>query len=161
MAIYGTKKEINLGFNKLTVTIPSGITDGKILRVIGKGKSKNYKTGDLYIHIKIKKENQKTYNYDDVYSNNKLDLTINFDLPLKTAMFGGKVDINIEGYKNVTLNIPKNTKNGQKFRIRNIGNIDYLTRKQGDLYLVSNIIIPKIEELDKTMIKNLKTRLPD
>ncbi len=75
-------------------------------------------------------------------------------------MFGGKIAISVNGIE-INLTIPKNTKTNQKFRVKGMGKTNNINGQRGDLYLISNIIIPKIEELDKTLIKNLKTRLPE
>ncbi len=160
LANKGGKQSIVINNEYLTITIPQGITDGKILRVIGKGKIRNYNIGDLLITIKIKKLKTETrnHNYNNDYNNN--DLIIDFDLPLKIAMFGGKIAISVNGIE-INLTIPKNTKTNQKFRVKGMGKTNNINGQRGDLYLISNIIIPKIEELDKTLIKNLKTRLPE
>lgn len=139
----------------MEVIIPSGIKDGQKLRLKQKGKTKNYQTGDLILEIII--ENKKPQENENYYDN---DLVVYFDLPLKMAMFGGKIIIPVNG-KNITLTIPENTKTNQKFRVKEMGKFNEYTNIKGDLYLISNIIIPKISTLDKTLIKNLKTRLPD
>lgn len=47
LANKGGKQPIFINNEYLTITIPQGITDGKILRIIGKGKIRNYNIGDL------------------------------------------------------------------------------------------------------------------
>ena len=152
-SIQGGKHSISLNGETFNIKIPAGIQNEQTIRVKGKGKYYQGKTGDLIIKIFVKIEDNQEYKIvgDDLYK----DIYIS----LKTALFGGKINVNTP-HKIITLTIPKNTQHNQKFRIKDLGNFNSKTGKKGNLYLITNIIIPKIEELDKTLIKNLKTRLP-
>ena len=83
-----------------------------------------------------------------------------FDLPLKTALFGGKVDIKTI-HKDITLKVPQNTKQNQKFRVKELGVLNRKTKVRGDLYLKANIILPKVEELSPELRKLLEEELKD
>ena len=74
-------------------------------------------------------------------------------------MFGGKVKVSTLE-KEITLKIPKNTKNGQKFRVKGLGVTNRKTKIKGDLYLVANIVLPKVEELDTEFAKMMEEKLP-
>ena len=87
------------------------------------------------------------------------DLYKTINIPLKTAMFGGRVKVpSLE--KEITLKVPKNTKCGAKFRVKGMGAIDRKTKQRGDLYLKANIILPKVEELDPKLAKMMEEKLP-
>jgi len=74
-------------------------------------------------------------------------------------MFGGKVEIPTL-FKKITLKVPKNTKQNQKFRVAGLGATNPKTKMKGDLYLIANIIIPKVEELPNDLAKILEEKLP-
>jgi curved DNA-binding protein len=82
-----------------------------------------------------------------------------FNLPLKTAMFGGKIEIKTI-HKDITLKVPQNTKRNQKFRAKELGALNNKTKQKGNLYLKANIVIPKVEDLDEDLIKVLEEKLP-
>ena len=77
-----------------------------------------------------------------------------FNIPLRTALFGGKVTIPTLT-KEITLKVPKDTKQNQKFRAKELGALNNKTKQKGNLYLKANIVIPKVEDLDEDLIKVL------
>ena len=74
-------------------------------------------------------------------------------------MFGGRVEI-ATLTKNITLKVPQNTKQNQKFRVKDLGALNRKTKQRGSLYLKANIIIPKLESLDESLVKLLEEKLP-
>jgi curved DNA-binding protein len=95
----------------------------------------------------------------DEYERDGDDLIKSFDIPLKTALFGGKVEIpTLE--RTITLKVPKNTKQNQKFRVKDMGALNRKTQQKGSLYLKANIILPKIEDLDENLVKLMEEKLP-
>ncbi len=133
------------------VKIPAGIKNGEKLRVKGKGKRGRNSAGDLFLRVNIAPSNEYEIK-DDA-------LTKRIAIPLKTALFGGKVKVQTP-YKEVTLTIPQNTKNNQKFRVKEQGLKNRKNSVIGDLYLIANIENPLVESLDSALIEALK-KLPD
>lgn len=152
LAILGGKQHINLNNDSFDVKIPEGIEDGQKIRAKGKGKSYQGQKGDLILKINIAKS--------DEYKREGDTLTKYFDIPLKTAMFGGKVEIKTL-HKDITLKIPQNTKQNQKFRVKEHGALNRKSGTKGDLYLKVNILIPKLEELDENLVKLMEEKLPE
>ncbi len=152
LAILGGKQHINLNNDSFDVKIPEGIEDGQKIRAKGKGKSYQGQKGDLILKINIAKS--------DEYEREGDTLTKYFDIPLKTAMFGGKVEIKTL-HKDITLKIPQNTKQNQKFRVKEHGALNRKSGTKGDLYLKVNILIPKLEELDENLVKLMEEKLPE
>ena len=152
VAVLGGTHAINYDNESFSVKIPAGIKNGEKLRIKGKGKSYNGKRGNLYLIVEVAPSNE----YERVGN----DLYKNFDIPLKTAMFGGKVKVKTH-YKEITLKVGKNTKQGQKFRVKGYGVVDRKSGVKGDLYLKANIILPKVEELDEDLVKLMKEKLPE
>ena len=151
-SILGGKQHISLNNESFDIKIPEGIKDGQKIRAKGKGKSYQGQRGDLILKINV-------YESDE-YERDEDSLTKYFDVPLKTALFGGKVEIETI-HKTITLKVPKNTKQSQKFRVKELGVLNRKTSTKGDLYLKANIVLPKIEDLDEDLIKILEEKLPE
>ncbi|RXJ85486.1 DnaJ C-terminal domain-containing protein [Arcobacter cloacae] len=152
VAILGGKQHISLNNDSFDVKIPEGIEDGQKIRAKGKGKSYQGQKGDLILKINIAQSPEYTRENDT--------LTKYFDVPLKTALFGGKIEIKTI-HKDITLKIPQNTKQNQKFRVKELGVLNRKSGIKGDLYLKANIILPKIEDLDEDFVKILEAKLPE
>ncbi len=152
VAILGGKQHITLNNDSFDVKIPEGIENGQKIRAKGKGKSYQGQKGDLILKINITSSSEYTREGDTL---NKY-----FDVPLKTALFGGKIEIKTI-HKDITLKIPQNTKQNQKFRVKELGVLNRKTGIKGDLYLKANIVLPKIEDLDEELVKILADKLPE
>jgi len=153
VSVKGGKHNISLENESFDIKIPAGIKSGETLRVRGKGNTVGSHRGDLLIKVEVAESDKYIRKDDDLY------LTI--DIPLKTALFGGKVKINTLIHESLTLKVPQNTKNGQKFRVKGAGVPNRKTSLTGNLYLIANIVLPKVEELDEDLKKMLKEKLPD
>lgn len=152
VAVLGGKQNISVNNDSFDIKIPEGIEDGQKIRAKGKGKSYQGQKGDLILKINITPS--------DEYKRDGETLTKQFDIPLKTALFGGKVEIKTI-HKNITLKVPQNTKQNQKFRAKELGVLNRKTKEKGDLYLEANIILPKIEDLSPELINLLEKELKD
>ena len=152
VAVLGGKQHISLNNDSFDVKIPEGIEDGQKIRAKGKGKSYQGQKGDLILKINIAQSPEYTRENDT--------LTKYFDVPLKTALFGGKIEIKTI-HKDITLKIPQNTTQTQKFRVKELGVLNRKSGIKGDLYLKANIVLPKIEDLDEDFVKILEAKLPE
>ncbi len=149
-SVLGGKHHITLDNGEsFDIKIPAGIKPGKTLRVRGKGKSYNGQRGDLLIVVNVAPSPDYERKGDDLYKT--------IDIPLKTALFGGKIEVDTPE-KKVTLKVPKNTKNGQKFRLKDKG-FPKSGGGKGDLYLVANIKLPDVDSLDDEL-KSCLEKLP-
>jgi curved DNA-binding protein len=151
IAVLGGKQFINLNNDSFDVKIPEGIEDGQKIRAKGKGKSYQGQRGDLILKINVATSPD--------YERNGDTLIKSFDLPLKTALFGGKIEVKTI-HKDITLKVPQNTKQNQRFRVKELGVLNRKAGIKGDLYLKANIVLPKIEDLDEDLVKILKEKLP-
>jgi len=149
-SILGGKHKVSANSQQFDIKIPAGIKSGETMRVRGKGRSQNGQVGDLLIDVNIAKSDEYTREGDNLYKT--------FDVPLKTAWFSGKVEVQTPE-KKVSLKVPQNTKNGQKFRLKGKGITDRKTAMRGDLYLVANIIIPDVDTLDNELRELCEERL--
>jgi curved DNA-binding protein len=148
VSISGGKHHINVSGQSFDIKIPAGIKSGETLRVRGKGKEYNGHRGDLLIKVEVADSGEYERKGNDLYKT--------FDVPLKEALFGGKVQVQTPE-KEVSLKVPQNTKNGQKFRLKGKGVPDRKTAMKGDLYLIANIILPDVDTLDP----DLRTMMED
>ncbi|MGL2750545.1 DnaJ C-terminal domain-containing protein [Helicobacter pylori] len=148
--LLGNKKQVSINNETFSLKIPIGVEEGEKIRVRNKGKTGRTGRGDLLLEIHIEE--------DEMYRREKDDIIQTFDLPLKTALFGGKIEI-ATWHKTLTLTIPPNTKAMQKFRIKDKGIKNRKTSHVGDLYLQARLILPKVETLSNELKALLEKEL--
>ncbi|WP_371195927.1 DnaJ C-terminal domain-containing protein [Glaciecola sp. SC05] len=131
----------------LKVKIPQGTKDGERIRLKGQGSpgSGDQLNGDLYLHIRLV-----PHPFFDVQGSNIL-LTVPL-MPWEAAL-GTKLSVPTL-YGKIQLNIPPNSRSGQKLRIKGKGLKDKLS--QGDMFAILNIDIPPTtSEESKTLWEQL------
>jgi curved DNA-binding protein len=154
VSVKGGKHNVSLNNESFDIKIPAGIKNGETLRVRGKGSvGRMGKRGDLLIKVEVSDS--------PIFERKENDLYMEMDVDLKIALFGGKITVNSLINNDITLRVPSNTKNGQKFRVRGAGVVDRKTSLKGNLYLTANIILPNINELDEELKEILQEKLPD
>lgn len=151
VAVLGGKHTINLSGESFDIKIPAGIKSGEKLRVRAKGKRQGSQVGDLYLRIDISPNPE--------YEREGDTLVKTFNVPLYAALFGGKVSVQTLE-KEVTLKVPENTKNGQRFRLKEMGVVNRRSGARGDLYLKANIVLPSVERIDAQLVEQMKKTLP-
>jgi curved DNA-binding protein len=151
VAVLGGKHTISLSGDSFDIKIPAGIKSGEKLRVRGKGKRHGSQTGDLYLKIDISPNHE--------YEREGDTLVKTFIVPLYAALFGGKVSVQTLE-KEVTLKVPENTKNGQRFRLKEMGVMNRQSGVRGDLYLKANIVLPAVDSIDAALVEQMKQSLP-
>lgn len=150
VSILGGKHSLSYNGESFDVKIPAGIKSGEKMRVKEKGKSFQGQKGDLILVVEVATSPEYTRENDDLIKT--------IDIPLKTALFGGKIAVNTL-YKEITLKVKEDTKNGQKFRVREYGALNRKTQTKGDLYLVANITLPSVASLDSDLKAMMETKL--
>jgi curved DNA-binding protein len=150
VAINGGKHNVSANGQNFDIKIPVGIKSGETMRVRGKGKQYQGHVGDLLIQVEVAASNEYERKGDNLYKT--------FDVPLKEALFGGKIAIDTPE-KEVSLKVPTNTKNGQKFRLKGKGVADRKTALKGDLYLVANVVLPDVDTLDDELKAMIEAKL--
>ena len=139
-AIQGGEMSVRVGGETVKFKVPAGINAGEKLRIRGKGQKSGIQSGDLILEIRIAPSAEYSREGDDLFKK--------IDIPLKTALFGGKVEISTPG-KSATIKIAKNTKNGQKYRLKGYGVQNRKSKILGDLYAVVNVVLPDVDSLDE------------
>lgn len=117
----------------LNVKIPVGITEGQQIRLSGQGLPgyNNGPAGDLYLKIKFRPEKHlSVQNRKDVYQR--------INVAPWTAALGSKIAVDTPAGR-LSVNIPANSHNNQKMRLKGKG---IPAKEAGDLYLLINIVLP-------------------
>lgn len=147
-AYTGTKKNITLSYSEvdgagrikqksktLDVTIPSGITDGKRLRLSGQGSKGGTKgaAGDLYLRIHIAPHHN--------FRVKGADIEIDTPITPWEAALGAEITVPlVQG--SAKLKLQPGIQSGQRLRIKGKG-LKKNKNQQGDLYTVVKIVVPK------------------
>ncbi len=151
VSILGGSHSVSVNGERFDIKIPAGVKSGEKMRVKGKGHAQNGRAGDLFLKITV------ASNPD--YEREDDDLVKSFEVPLVAALFGEKIAIKTLE-KEIKLKVPANTKNGQRFRVKEMGAMNRKTKVRGDLYLKANIVLPKVDELDEDLVEMMKEKLP-
>jgi DnaJ-class molecular chaperone len=143
-AINGGKRQITLPDGSvLDVNIPSGTSDGQILRLRGKGRPgiRGGKPGDALVEIEVRPHRIFTRRGDDIH----IDLPIS----LSEAVLGGKVKAPTPAGI-VTMTVPKWSNTGRVLRLKGKG-VPRLDGSQGDEFVTLKVMLP--EEPDPELEK--------
>jgi len=115
-------------------TIPAGIKNGDTLRVSGRGEAiKNGPAGDLFLQIAVKPHK--------VFQRQGLDLVMDYEIPMSTAVLGAKRSIELLGGSSIDIKIPSGTQHGTTLRVAGKG--IKTDRSKGSLLINVKIKIPK------------------
>jgi len=135
-AALGTKKRVSLPEgDELDITVPSGVTQGQVLRLRGKGGpgAGRGEPGDALIELSIRAH--------PIYMRDGDDIIVEVPLSVDEAVLGAKVQVpTIHG--KVALTIPKGTSGGQTFRLRGKGIENARTKKTGDQHVRTRLVLP-------------------
>ena len=134
-AISGTTVQVTSGGQRMTARIPAGVTDGKTIRLRGKGDpgQNGGESGDLLIKVSVEKH--PVYTLDG--KNVRLDLPITFP----EAALGANVDVpTVDGGK-VTVKIPAGSSSGTTLRVKGKGVA--ASSGTGDMLVTLKIVVPR------------------
>lgn len=152
-AFFGKVKKISLRTVKgdlktITVKIPAGIRNNERIRLLGQGKKnkKDEKPGDLFIKVKVQKNEQFILKGYDLYT--KVLIT-----PWEAAL---GTEVKIQGIDDVeTVQVNKGATTGDQITIQNKGFKDG-KGKRGNLVCEIQIMMPNtISDLEKEKYKEL------
>jgi len=139
---------IKKGREEISIQIPTGIQNGEIIRMTGKGEAIPHGTsGDLYIKIHVAPHT--------TFRREGMNLAMDLNVKLSDALLGAKQKINtLDG--TVTVGIPAGIVFGEVLRVRGKG-IPGPAGKRGDLLVRINILMPnKLSQKAKKLIDELK-----
>jgi DnaJ-class molecular chaperone len=123
-AYTGTMRQVELpDGRRIELKVPAGVVDGTVLRVPG-----------LRARVKVAA--------DPTFERDGKDLRVAVPVPLKTALLGGEVDVPTLKGSRVQLNVPPQTQNGTRLRLRGLGMPDAKGGQPGDLYAEVRVRLP-------------------
>jgi len=125
---------------QVSVSIPAGAHSGQKVRLRGQGRTMPGRTpGDVIVELVIVE--------DRLYRRYGCDLERAVEIPLETAVVGGKLAVETPEGK-LSLNVPAGTSSGKRFRLKGRG-LPQKSGGSGDLYLVAALILPedRLEDL--------------
>jgi molecular chaperone DnaJ len=152
-AALGCEKVISFNdssIGSLSVKIPAGISDGKSIRLKGKGRHlSNGRTGDLLIEVHIREDARYTRDGNDVY--------ITEQIPYTTAVLGGEATFDTL-YGPVKCSVPAGSQAGSRLRLKNKGIVSMKNPNiHGDEYVTLQIAVPRnLSEREKSLIRELQ-----
>ncbi len=136
-AANGMKKRVLLPEGEtLDINVPSGVTQGQVLRLKGKGGPGVGRgaAGDALIELKIKAH--------PVFEREDNNILLTLPIALYEAVLGSKVEVpTISG--RVSLTIPKGASSGQTLRLRGKGVCNSQTGHHGDQLIKLSIVLPQ------------------
>lgn len=133
----------------INLRVPKGIDNGDQMRMSGKGSAglNGGPNGDIYIDFTVKDH--------ELFKRDGKDIYLVVPLSVTEAALGVTKKIPTI-YKTEKFTFPAGTQNNQNIRIKGKGIEDEKTRSVGDLYLITNIIIPtKIDRKQKSLFNDL------
>lgn len=147
-AVSGATRRVRLpGGREVEVTIPEGVTDGKVMRLRGLGQTDPHsgQTGDVLMTIKVKP--------DPRFVAEGNDLRTRVTVPLAQAVLGGPIHVpTLTG--TVEMKIPPLTGTTRSFRLRGKG-LKAEGSAAGDLFVAIDIEMP---ESDAELTALMKAR---
>ena len=125
------------GSHEVEVRIPPGIEDGNRLRLTGKGEAgmRGGASGDLYLTVRVRK--------DDEYDRNGADLRSHLSVPFTTAALGGAVRARTIDGRGAEVRIPAGTETGEWVKLRGRGMPALNGSGRGDHYVSVHVATPK------------------
>lgn len=133
--VSGGKAKLRLPDGRtLAVKIPDGAEDGQVIRLKGQGTpGPAGHRGDVLARLRIKAADGMRADGANVYAD--------VDVPLETAVTGGKVTVETPDGKKIALTVPKWSSSGQTLRLKGRG-LPASGGKRGDLLAVLQIQLP-------------------
>ncbi len=145
--ITGTSKTITINRGNTTdtisVKIPKGMTQGKKIRVTGKGEASPYggQPGDLFIKSRPMATPGFRIDGNDIHATKEIKLT--------QALLGTRIEIKTPLGKSISLNIPQGTRHKAKMRLAGQG-IPHLNGGTfGDLFVEIQVDMPRQLDADQ------------
>lgn len=119
-----------------TVDIPAGVDTGSTLRLTGRGAAgpRGGRTGDLYVHIRVRAHERFTRDGVDLHC----DLPVSF----AQAALGAHLQFDtLDGAEDLV--IPRGTPSGREFRLKGRGVPHLERRSRGDLIVHAQVQVPE------------------
>jgi len=153
-SVFGAEKKLSLQkedrVEEINIKVPPGISNGKKLRLAGKG-SPGYNrglSGDLYLNITILPH--------PIFARDGVDIYVEKSVNYSQAALGTTIDVpTLEGTSK-RIKIPAGTQNYTKIRMKGYGVPNLKDGGKGDQYVKITVNVPKkLTERQAQLIKKL------
>ena len=133
------------------VDVPAGVETGMRIKLPGSGEAGEAggPNGDLYLEMKVR--------HNDLFSRSGDDLLATLEVPMTTAILGGKVDLDVlDG--TVTIDIPAGTSSADIVTVKGRGITHLRSDKRGDLKVALHVVMPtKLSGKERALIEQFAT----
>ena len=140
----------------IELKVPAGVDTGNRLRLAGKGETgiNGGPNGDIYVEFSVKSH--------PLFERDENDIYLTLPITITEAVLGTKKEVPTL-YGNIKLTIPAGSSSGDKHRVKGKGVEDVQTGRNGDMYVIIDVHIPKkISKEQKKLFEQLsKTTLDD
>ncbi|HPG87883.1 MAG TPA: DnaJ C-terminal domain-containing protein, partial [Spirochaetales bacterium] len=147
----GVVEEVKPEKQKLKVTIPPGIDDGKRLSVSGQGDAgqNGGRPGDLYVFIHVKPH--------EFFERDGYDLYCAVPVSVMKATLGGEITVPTIDGKRVKVSVPAGSQHGKMLRLREEGVPGAGgSAKRGDMYIKLMVEVPqKLSKRGRELLEEL------
>lgn len=143
------KRILDIGGEKIAITIPAGVTDGQRIRIRERGENNPYNNqrGDLYIIFRVAPDSRFTREGDNLYT------TVTCDI--YTLLLGGEIIVpTLDG--NIRMNIKPGTQPDSKLRLRGKGMPHYKSEGAGDMIVTIKTTLPQLNPIQIELLKQMK-----
>jgi curved DNA-binding protein len=149
-AYTGTKRILQMGNQRIEVTIPAGVDNGSRVRIAGQGGAGGGKKGDLYLRISVLPHTS--------YRRQGDNLVRSLSVDVYTAVLGGEIKVPTIKGSEVMLTIPSETQNGKRFRLKGLGMPKLKDpNSKGDMYVDVHIKLPQhLSDEEQELFQELK-----
>lgn len=147
-AVEGATLRLTVEGKSMTVRVPAGVSDGKKIRIPGKGRpgANGGPNGDLVVAVKVEPHPLLKIEGRDL----RMDLPVTF----AEAALGAEVSLPLWDGKKVRVKVPKGTSSGMVLRVKGRGVPAAKKHPAGDLLLVVQVSVPK--ELSEDAVAELR-----
>jgi molecular chaperone DnaJ len=135
---------------KIKVTIPAGVEDGKRVSIPGQGDSgpNGGIPGDLYVFMHVRGH--------EYFERDGADLYCAIPISLTMAALGGEVAFATIDGKKIKISVPAGSQNGKMLRVREEG-VPVPGARRGDLYLKILVQVPqKLTKRGRELLEQLR-----
>lgn len=134
--------------SEILINVPKGANENTVIRVLNEGEKTSYGTGHLFVNVEVLPHEK--------FLREDCNLIYNFYAKYSQLVLGTEVEIpTLDGL--VKLKIPPETKNGTKFKLKNLGLPEFSQLNRGDLIVKVYVDVKKIiNEKHKLLLEELK-----
>jgi len=154
-AINGATRRLTLPDGRtLDVKIPTGTSDGQVLRLRGQGSAagKGGVDGDALVEIHVKPH--------PYFKRDGHDIRLEFPVSLSEAVLGGPVEVPTPG-GSVRMQIPAGSDSGARLRLRGKGVPMHGGHPAGDLYATLKVVLGKPDAALAAFLRDWKPEHPN